>query len=255
MKNYELFELPFKLVLWAKLLPREQASSKGSVFGSERGGGIRSALSPSCAAAVSQRRCWSPLTAPRPLSVCPSAGVLSGPALHPRAPLPPGPHPQCGVQPADLPRAGCERWLLQEWIRAGGGSRGSGTAGQVPPVRRRGCGGRRHGGAASSDTQPLLLLVPSPLRGRPRLDPGPHSRAWGTLKGQWGAVMADPMGAQVQGGTLTSGVWEHKGGRAPEPPGWLSSWASRYAPHTGARGPHTASPCAGAGGGWVGGKP
>lgn len=76
-----------------------------------------------------------------------------------------------------------------------------------------------------------------PAEGRPKLDPGPHSRAWGTLKGQWGAVMADPTGAQVQGGTLTSGVWEHKGGRAPEPPGWLSGWASRYVPHSGARVP------------------
>lgn len=239
---------------------REQASSKGSVFGSERGGGIRTALSPSYADAVSQRRCRSPPHgAPRPLSLCPSAGVLSGAALCPRAPFPPGPRPWRGMQPTDLPRAGCERRtdhsLLQKWIRAGGGEPELGRSRASPTretwLRRvvsQGSCGFRHSDAPSA-------RACAPPRGQPRLDPRPHSRAWGTLKGQWGAVMADPTGAQVQGGTLTSGVWEHKGGRAPEPPGWLSGWASRYAPHTGAqgthagaRGPHAASPCTGAGG-------
>lgn len=187
--------------------------------------------------------------APVPLSLCRRPLWA---ALRPRAPLPPGPRPQRGVQPADLPRAGCEPagplapagtdqgW----WGEPGlGCSRASPTSEKtwLRRVASRGSCVFRHSAAPSA-------CAFAPSRGWPRLDPGPRSRAWGTLKGQWGAVMADPMGAQVQGGTFKSGVWEHKGGWAPEPPGWLSSWASRYAPHTGARGPHTASPCAGAGG-------
>lgn len=199
---------------------REQASSKGSVFGSERGGDIRTCfLLPD--ARVSQRRCWSPPHGvPRPLSLCPSAGLLSGDALRPRAPFPPGPRPRRGVQqPSDLPRAGCgqgpDHSLLRAWNGSGlaGESRSSGAGGRVPPARKtwqrrvvsRGSCGFRHSDAPFARAR-------APSRGRPRTDPRPHSRAWGTQKGQLAMVMADP----TEG--LDLEIWAAPGAALRPPP-------------------------------------
>lgn len=181
-------------------------------------------------ARVSWRRCQSPPhgapSPSAPLHVSP----LGRPCVHePRSRLAPehgaaGNSPQTsrgpGVDRGQTTRS-CGPGMDQGW----GESWSSGGRRQMSPARKtwlhrvvsRGSCSFRH-------SYGPFARARAPSRGRPRTDPRPHSRAWGTLKGQWAPVMVDPTRAQVQGGTLMSGV--HKGGQAPEPPGQLSSWAA-----------------------------
>lgn len=79
-----------------------------------------------------------------------------------------------------------------------GESRSSGAAGQVPPVRR-GCGRWCHRGAAASDTQTLLLLVPAPRRGAAQAGPRAPQQGLGHPEGSMGGGDGRPHGSPGAG--------------------------------------------------------